>query len=73
MVQQTLSLSRQAKKKGVCALFHMHQQQVDLLRLSGHAGRCLIFFNVWARKKRIEFAMRFQSNLVHYTNNRPIA
>ena len=46
MVQRTLSLSRQAKnkiKKGVRALFHMHQQQADMLRLPGHAGRCLIF------------------------------
>ena len=76
MVQRTLSLLRQAKNK----------LTKRCLRTISHApttGRCgstfwprralSDLFNVWARKKRIEFAVRIESNLVLYTNNRPVA
>ena len=76
MVQRTLSLLRQAKNK----LTKRYLRTLSHAPTTGRSAsnfwplRALShFFNVWARKKRIEFAVRFQSNVVLYTNNRPVA
>ena len=76
MVERTLSLSRQEKKitKRCLRIFSHAPTTGTKIQWTFWPRRALShFLNVWARKKRIEVAVRYQSNLVHYTNNRPVA